>query len=339
MKNIGILGAGKMGMIHADLIKGNKDLKLIALCKKRKDRLDELKEKYHVEVFTDIEKFLSLKEMEYVVISTTNETHEEMAVRSMEKGKNVIVEKPMSTSYESTQRMISASNKFKKKLLVFHNRRWDRDYLLIKDIIKSGKIGKVLLVQSKVLLCDEGWPYWGIHGREIPWRIKAEYGGGILPDWGSHLVDQILQLMGKDPVSIYGKLQKGVWSTEVEDYFFAVLDFGGDMICQIEVGNNSYIELPRWYIVGTKGTMAVKGRNIPLWDEVELKYQKDDRTREDQIIKLVDVTELNSGFYNDFVLFAAGKLKSFVSMNETSKVVRIIDLIKKSHIEKKLVKF
>ncbi len=327
-----------MGMIHADLIKGNKDLKLIAMCKKRKDRLEELKKKYHTQVFTDIEKFLSLENMEYVVISTTNETHEELAIRSMEKGKNVIVEKPMSINYESTQRMVSASKKLKKKLLVYHNRRWDRDYLTVKDIIKSGKIGKVLLVQSKILLCDEGWPYDGIHGREIPWRIKAEYGGGILSDWGSHLVDQVLQLMERDPIGIYGKLQKGVWSTEVEDYFFAVLDFGGDVTCQIEVGNNSYIELPRWYIVGTKGTIAVKGKTIPLWDEIELKYRKDDGTREDQAIKLVGVTELNSGFYDDFVLFAAGKLKSFVSMHEASNVVRIIDLIKKSHNEKKFIK-
>jgi predicted dehydrogenase len=168
MINIGILGAGKMGMTHAGLIQGNKDLKLIALCKKRKDRLEELKEKYHVEVFLDVDKFLSLKEMNYVVISTTNEAHEEMAARSMEKGKNVIVEKPMSTSYESTQRMISAFNKFKKKLLVFHNRRWDRDYLMVKDIIKSGKIGKILLIQSKILLCDEGWPYGGSMGGKSP---------------------------------------------------------------------------------------------------------------------------------------------------------------------------
>jgi len=129
------------------------------------------------------------------------------------------------------------------------------------------------------MLCDEGWPSWGIDGMANPWRVKAKYGGGMLYDWGPHLVDQILQLMGGDPIGVYGALQSGIWSSEVDDHFFAFLRFEGDVMCQIEASNNGRIDMPRWYVIGTKGTIIVPGKSEPFWDEVEINYIKDDGKR------------------------------------------------------------
>jgi len=341
MLNMGILGMGKMGGFHAEWIQNNKDMELIATCKKRKDRIDEIRKKYGVDVYTDVDEFLKIKDLDFVVIVTTNEVHEELTLKAFEYGKHVIVEKPMSVNYESALRMVEASEKNKKHLFVHQSSRWDRDYLLVKEIIQSGLIGDVMEIQSNVTLCDEGWPAWGIDGMANPWRIKAESYGGMLLDWGPHLVDQLLQIMGKDLLGVYGVLQNGVWSEEVDDHFSAVLRFEDNVVCQIEASNDARIPLPRWYVVGTKGTINVTGKREPFWDEVEVGYIKENGKRESQKYTLHDVCESGAegGFYEDLVPFLNGEKKEFVSMHETAKVMRVLDLIRKSSEENRFVSF
>lgn len=276
MINLGIIGFGRMGMIHADIIKKIKDLNLIAVGEKNSDRIEEIEKKYNVKVYTDNDKLLDIEELDYVIISTTNEMHEELTIKALKKGKNVIVEKPMGLNYESTQRMVRTAEKFKKNLFVYQSQRWDMDFLLVRDTIKTGRLGKILTIQSKVTFYGDYWAGWGIDGLNNPWRIKAKYGGGTLFDWGPHLVDQMLQIMSKNPIGIYGILQSGLWSTEVDDSFFAIIRFDDDIIYQIEVNHNCRIPLPRWYVIGTKGTLKVKGNLSNIWNEVEINYINDD---------------------------------------------------------------
>lgn len=342
MLSMAIVGMGKMAAEHAKWIDENKDMKLTAICEKNVKRHTEIKEKYGVDVYSDIDSLLSSeKDLDFAVIVTTNEVHEELTIKALESGANVIVEKPMTLTYESTKRMVAAAEKNKKHLFVHQSSRWDREYLLIKETINSGKIGDILAIQSKVMLCDEGWPSWGIDGMANPWRIKAKYGGGMLLDWGPHLVDQMLQLMGEDPIGVYGVLQSGIWSSEVDDHFFAFLKFEGNILCQIEASNNGRIDMPRWYVIGTKGTIAVKGKAEPFWDEVEINYIKDDGKKEIEKIKLVGVCEsgLEGGFYEDLVPYLNGKKKDFVSMHEAAKVVKVLEMIKKSSEENRFVEF
>ena len=223
-------------------------------------RHEEIKDQYNVPVFSDVDEMLKTTNLDMVVIVTTNEVHEMLTIKALNSGKDVIVEKPMSVSYESTQKMIKAAEKNKKQIFVHQSSRWDRDFLLIKDMIASGLIGDILVLKTFVMYCDEGWPSWGIDGMGNPWRIKKEFYGGMLLDWGPHLVDQTIQIMGKDPTGIYGLLQNAVWSKEVDDHFLAILKYEDNVYCQLECSNNSRITLPRWHIIGTKGTIEVKGQ-------------------------------------------------------------------------------
>ena len=339
MLKMGIIGMGKMARAHAEWICENKEMSLIAICEKNISRHGEIKEQYGVPVFAKVDDFLKIKDMDMVVIVTTNEVHEMLTIRSLDSGRDVIVEKPMSVSYESTQRMIKAAEKNKKQIFVHQSSRWDRDFLLIKDVISSGLIGDILVLKTFVMYCDEGWPSWGIDGMSNPWRIKKQFYGGMLLDWGPHLVDQTLQIIGRDPESVYGILQCAIWSKEVDDHFFAILEYNDNIYCQLECSNNSRITLPRWHIIGTKGTLEVKGKNEPFWDEVEINYIKNDGKNEIQNIKLVGVKEsgLEGGFYTDIIPYMKGKKKNFVTMYEASNVVRILDLIKQSNDKGKVV--
>ena len=341
MFNMAIVGMGKMSQEHARWIDQNKDMQLVAICEKNIGRHEELRNKYNIEIYSTVEELLKNKKLDFVVITTTNEVHEEIAIKVLNQGINVIVEKPMTMTYESAQRMIKAAEKNNKYLLVHQSSRWDREYLSVKKYIDDGFIGELLVIQSKVIFCDEFWPSWGIDGMKNPWRVKAKYGGGLLYDWGPHLIDQIVQIMGQFPLGVFGMLQKAVWSSEVDDHFFATLKYEDNKIAQIEVCNNGRIPLPRWYVIGTKGTLIVPGKSEPFWDEVELNYIKDNGKNEIIKTKLIGVTEsgLEGGFYTDLTLFLEGKIKDFVSMNDVANVIKVLELIKRSSDEQKYYEF
>ncbi len=335
---MGIVGMGKMGGFHADWIARHPQMELRAICEKNPARIEQLRKQYPAKVHQDYGAFLA-EELDFVVVVTTNEAHEKLTVTALDSGKNVIVEKPMSVSYESCRRMIQAAEKNQRHLFVHHSSRWDRDFLLVKEVIASGLIGEVLVVQSKVMLCDEGWPAWGIDGMANPWRIKAEYFGGLLFDWGPHLVDQLLLLINKPLKGVFGQLMSGVWSTEVDDHFFALLKFDDRTLCQIEVSNNGRITLPRWYVIGTRGTLEVKGFKEPFWDQAEIAYVRENGEKETRLVRLHDVCESGAegGFYEDLIPHVEGRKKEFVSMHEAARVVQVLEMVKRSSQESRFV--
>jgi scyllo-inositol 2-dehydrogenase (NADP+) len=341
MLKMAIIGLGKMATAHADWINTNEELQLIAVCDLNRERVRHAAEQYHVEGFTDVEAMLGRMDLDYVVIVTTNTVHEELAVKALKEGINVIVEKPMAMNFESAQRMVQAAESCKRELFVHQSSRWDRDFLLVKETIESGRIGNLLQIQSRVYLCDEGWPSWGIDGMDNPWRIKAESGGGMLLDWGPHLVDQMLVLMKQHPVALHGMLQSGVWSKEVDDSFAATLHFENGIICQIEASNNGRIPAPRWYLIGTKGTLVVAGRHEPMWDEAEVVFDRPDGKTERHTIHLENVCEsgLEGGFYRDLVPFIKGEIETFVRKEEAAKVIRVLDMIRCSSEEKRIITY
>lgn len=341
MLKMAIIGLGKMGEFHITWMTPENQLELVAGCEKNSVRFAEMKDKYDFRMYSEVDDLIEKeKDLDFVVIVTTHESHEPLTIKCLNAGLNVIVEKPMTMTFDSAQRMVKAAEKNKKYLFVHQSSRWDRDFLLLKETIESGKLGKILQIESKATFCDEGWPAWGIEGTANPWRVKAKYGGGMLYDWGPHLVDEICILMGKDPKGVFGVLQSGVWSSEVDDYFFALMDYD-DIVCQIECSNNARIPAPRWHVIGTKGTFYVHGKSEPFWGNAEISYIKDNGEQIHERINLVDIKEsgIEGGFYRDLVPFLEGKIDKFVSMYETAKVVKILEMIKASSKERKYKPF
>lgn len=341
MLKMGIIGLGKMGVFHIGWMTPQNGLQFVAGCEKNPKRVEELKQTYDANFYTDVDEFLKKEEsLDFVVVVTTHDTHEELTIKCLKAGKNVIVEKPMTMTYDSALRMMAAAKENNKHLFVHQSSRWDREFLLLQQVIASGKLGKILQIDSRVTFCDAGWPEWGIEGAANPWRIKAKYGGGMLYDWGPHLVDQIAVLMRRQPEGVYGVLKSGIWSEEVDDYFFALLDYDG-VVCQVECSNNARIPSPRWQVSGTKGAFCVPGKKEPFWDEAQISYVKDNGEQIFETVKLVDVKEsgIEGGFYRDLNPFLKGEIDHFVSMEEASNVVKVLEMIKKSNHEKRYVAF
>ncbi len=161
-----------------------------------------------------------------------------------------------------------------------------------------------------------------------PWRLKKEYGGGMLNDWAPHLVDQALILARAPLLSVSAWSGGKVWTTEVDDHVWAELLFANGLSFRVEASNNHRIPLPRWTVVGTKGTFQVKGEAADSWQEAELATELDGIPE----VRRFDISggELTNAFYGAFADAILNSRELPITRGEVLSVMKTIDLIRRS---------
>ena len=138
-----------------------------------------------VHFFSSREELLSDERIDLVTIATPNDVHKEIAIDAMRHGKNVISEKPVTLCTADLEEIIACAEETGKLFTVHQNRRWDEDYLTMKKLIDENALGRVFRIESRVQ---------GSRGVPGDWRNKPEHGGGMVYDWGIHLLDQALMM-------------------------------------------------------------------------------------------------------------------------------------------------
>ena len=260
MINVGIMGMGRSGWeLHAAPLQGFPDYRLVAVCDQNESRRKAAVEAFGVRAYSDAQEVIDDAEVELVVVSVPSNLHAALATTALEAGKHVLVEKPMCLTLAEADGMLAAAERAGRLLTVFHNRRWDRDYQMVKTLVERGVLGELLTLDSRVMTYGPEWTTYGVPEFNPQWRIQAAYGGGFLADWGPHLVEQVLDLTGEWPVSVTAQLRSHLWATEVEDYFFMRLIFPSGLLVTLEGSNNARQPLPRWFVVGRKGTLTADG--------------------------------------------------------------------------------
>jgi len=213
----------------------------------------QLAESRGIRAYKTEAELLADERIELVTIAIPNDQHEAVACRCMKAGKNVISEKPVTLSMESLERMIACANENHVLFSVHQNRRWDQDFLAMKEIVDSGELGEAINIESR------------IHGsRGIPsdWRALKPYGGGMLYDWGVHLIDQVLCIFGYDIKSVRCDFDY-ITTSEVDDGFKLLLTFKDGKQAHIEVGTLNFVAMPRFYLRCRKGTAIIRDWTQP----------------------------------------------------------------------------
>ena len=165
-----------------------------------------------------------------------------------------MVEKPITLDLPSAVNLQKRAADVGSVLSVFHNRRWDLDYLTARAAVRSGVFGKVINVESRL---GQWSSCVGPAAREYRpgWRNEASYGGGGLYDWGSHFVDQIWRLLyPAKPVRVFAQLRGNVWTKDCDDFARVCIDFDDGTAGMIEINTTTTRPLPRWHIDGTHGS-------------------------------------------------------------------------------------
>ncbi|TLM77070.1 oxidoreductase [Microbulbifer harenosus] len=169
-----------------------------------------------VEVYTQAEKLLTESNADLVIITAPNEAHFALAKLALQQGKHVVLEKPFVTRVEQGEELIALARKQQRVLSVYHNRRWDGDFLTVRKLIDDGRLGTVRYFESHF---DRFRPE--VRKR---WRESNVEGGGILFDLGPHLLDQALQLFGP-PTAITAQVKALRPHAEVDDFFHLTLHY------------------------------------------------------------------------------------------------------------------
>ncbi len=256
--NVAAIGYGaafNMGKLHLESCKKAR-MKAMAVCdidtKRHVAAKTELGEQ--IQTFSNADDLLAKSDAELCIVITPHNSHADLAVQCMEAGRHVVTEKPFTITVDEATRVIETSRRKKKMATVFHNRRWDGDFLTIRQLVESGAIGDVFKIECFMGNFAEPKSDW--------WRARKDISGGALHDWGAHFVDWILQLLPQKIESVSGFFTKKIWpQTSNEDHAEATIRFEDGRLAHVEFSSMAAAGKQRFRIIGTRGAIEQKG-----WD-------------------------------------------------------------------------
>ena len=326
--NIALCSFGMSGRVfHAPFIDQHPHLNLYAVVERHRSESRELYPKS--KLYRSVAEMLQDPLVDVVVVNTPVQTHYEYAKEALLAGKHVLVEKPFTVTAEEARALDTLAKEKGKLLMVYQNRRYDGDYLKVKEIVKSGVLGELKEVEIRFDRFRDS-----ISAKAH--KETAESGGGALYDLGAHLIDQALQLFGK-PIKTYadlGYLRKG---TQTDDYFEVICFYNNQL--RVRLKSTTFALERQWgYVLhGTKGSFlqqrfdgqetALVAGTIPaptpwlpnIQEPNGILHTLENRT----------LTTAQHGnywqFYEDFYQALIGKKENPVPASEAIEVINIID--------------
>lgn len=343
-----VIGYGGMGNYHVNKMNSVRGIKVAGIYDIDPAKL-ELAEANGVKAYKSREELLADEKISLVVVATPNDVHKEIVIDALQHGKNVICEKPVAMDSAELDEMIAVSEKCGRIFTVHQNRRWDEDFRTMRNICESGKLGHVFRIESRV---------HGSRGIPAGWREEKEHGGGMILDWGVHLIDQMLTMMreaGAKPVSVYCTATN-ITNAECDDNFTAVVKFDKGPEWLLEVGTSTFVQMPRWYALGDNGSMVIDD-----WDcngKVTRIYNWNERTvapisagagltmtmapRKANTIRDYKIRKIKSDwleYYKNIIKAVNGKEDIFVKPSEVQQSMKMIEAMFESFENNKVVYF
>lgn len=254
MYRFAVIGYGFIGRRHVKNLKSFAKTDCIAVCDREPLRLLEAKEAFpDIDIYNDADELFEQADIDSVIISTNNNQHASLVEKAAAAGKHVIVEKPAALTVAEFDDMVAECEKAGVSFTVHQQRRWDKDFDTVKKCCDKKIVGDVYTIQSSL---------YGYNGNMHDWHTKKSEGGGMLYDWGVHLIDQILYMMRDSKLkSVYADI-RNVINKEVDDYFHIMLCFDNRVTAVIELGTyflsdkKDWFER-HWFVGGNKGSMYV----------------------------------------------------------------------------------
>ncbi len=252
---IGIVGHGFMGHEHEKMLTKMDGIRVVGISDIDQKQLEDVQE--GIKRYASNDELMHDPEVDVVLIAANNNQHYDLVVQAAKAGKDIICEKPVAMTTEELDGMIAVTKECGVKFTVHHQRRLDPDFRIMKAVFDQGSLGKVYSIKSGL---------YGFNGNMHDWHVYKKEGGGMLYDWGVHLLDQILWMMpGAKIKSVYADL-RNVINFEVDDYFKILMRFDNDIMAEVELGtyyltdkmHDKWFER-HWMIGGNQGSAYVDG--------------------------------------------------------------------------------
>jgi UDP-N-acetylglucosamine 3-dehydrogenase len=255
---VGVIGCGSIAKYrHLPEYKLNKNVEIVAVCDIVAERAEKMAEEYGAKAFSDYKEVLKLEDIDAISVCLPNYLHAPVSIDALNTGKHVICEKPMATSKEEAEAMINAAKRNDKKLMIAHNQRFVASHQKAKEIIESGKLGKIY--SFKTTFGHPGPEGWSVDGAGSWFFNKEKAFIGAMGDLGVHKADLMRYLLGEfTEVGAFIETN-AKQNTDVDDNAVCILRTESGIIGTLAAswaymsgGDNSTI------IYGEKGTLRLE---------------------------------------------------------------------------------
>ncbi|MBM3669900.1 MAG: Gfo/Idh/MocA family oxidoreductase [Actinobacteria bacterium] len=246
---VGLLAYGAIGREHNLAIQSVPGWKLTAVCDVNPERVAAAQELApDAAGFSDATQMLDSGLVDIVVISTPPNTHFEWARATLERGIHVVLEKPMALTAVQCDEVLRIARDKDLTLVVYQNRRFDPDYVTMRRLIREGAIGEVFTYEGFVGGYSRPCDYW---------HSDADVSGGAIFDWGSHYIDQILDLFGTDVAHVAGINHKRQWLHATNaDHAEVTITFTDGRQARFINSDLAAARRPKFYALGTEGAIV-----------------------------------------------------------------------------------
>ena len=245
---VGLLGYGAIARAHAASITATAGLELRAVCDLSAERREVAQRELGVATHAGLDGLLRDPEVGLVVVGTPPSLHADPVVAALDAGKHAVCEKPFAITLDDVDRMIDAAAARQRVLTVFQSRRWDPDYLALRETVRSGRIGDVFYMESFIGGYSHPCDYWHSH---------EPISGGTIYDWGSHYFDWVLRLFDGPVTSLSAVAHKRVWHDVTNaDQVRVDLTFASGAQATFMQSDIAAALKPKWYVLGTRGAVV-----------------------------------------------------------------------------------
>lgn len=257
--NIAIVGLGGISQVmHLPILRKNKDVELIAICDKQFSKVKNIVKKYNItKGYTNVDLMLSENpEIDAVIIATRTDDHVETAVKCLEAGKHILVEKPIALNYTEALKIVEAAEKNRRILMVGMNNRFRTDSMLERNFIKGKELGDVFYAKTgwlKTQSSDEKW-----------FTDMEKAGGGVFIDNGIVMLDLGLWMLGFPETQSVSAINYNHNTKTVEDTNFSFIKFKNGSSLTIEVSWSLLRSGELFYcnVFGTNGSAMINPLKI-----------------------------------------------------------------------------
>ncbi|HEX3509384.1 MAG TPA: Gfo/Idh/MocA family oxidoreductase [Candidatus Dormibacteraeota bacterium] len=249
---VGLIGYGAIAAAHATAISATSGLRLRGICDVSSERRELAGRDWRVPTHATAQGLFDDPEVELVIVGTPPSAHADSVLAALAAGKHVVCEKPFALRVQEVDWMIDSAASRDRVLTVYQSRRWDPDYVAMREVVRSGRIGELFYMESFIGGYSHPCDFWHSH---------EPVSGGTIYDWGSHYFDWVLQLFPEAVKTVSAVGHKRVWHDVTNsDQVRVDLTFEGGAQATFLQSDIAAAMKPKWYVLGTRGAVVGEWR-------------------------------------------------------------------------------
>lgn len=254
---LALVGIGRAGWgMHTTELENKTDkYQYVAACDLLPERVEKMVEKYGCKGYSNIDDLLADSDAEIVCIATRSCDHYEHGIKVLKAGKDLLMEKPMGLTLKQAEDLFATAESEGRKIYMRHNRRFEAVFNEVKNTIESGILGNVYEINISQ----------GSFQHRDDWQTLSEFGGGQLLNWGPHIIDHSLRLLGSPLKKITGELKQVTAGGDCEDHVIAHYESEAGRTVNMCISGGMALNAGRKFSVyGDRGSMLCNDFNIKL---------------------------------------------------------------------------